>query len=193
MGGVQHELILGGQKSGKTARAERAAAHWLQQSAQHRALYLATALPWDAEMQARIARHQEERAQRVPGMQTLQAADVHTPLDVVSALSGHGRADTLIVLDCLTLWLTQQLMPLHGSPSDAVASEELLQAIAACPGPLHIVSNEIGLGVIPLGGETRAFVDALGALNQRVAAVCSHVTLMAAGLPLYLKAQEERA
>ena len=74
----------------------------------------------------------------------------------------------------------------------AAATADLLEAIQAWPGPLYIVSNEIGLGVIPLGRETRAFVDALGELNQRVAAVCSHVTLMAAGLPLTLKSSERK-
>ena len=69
---AHHELILGGQKSGKTVRAEQLAAQWLAADAAHRALYLATARPWDAEMQTRILRHQQERARRVPGMETLQ-------------------------------------------------------------------------------------------------------------------------
>ena len=192
--GRHHELILGGQKSGKTVRAERAVAHWLEQDPARRALYLATALPWDAEMQERIARHQQDRAQRVPRMETLQAGGRGELLDVPALLREHAAPEVALVLDCLTLWLTQQLMPLDGESANAVQAEQaihqLLQAMRDYPGPLYIVSNEIGLGVIPLGRETRAFVDSLGSLNQRVAADCSHVTLMAAGLPLTLKSTD---
>lgn len=197
---VHHELILGGQKSGKTVRAEQSVAHWLQQDASRSALYLATALPWDAEMQERIARHQQDRARRVPKMRTLQAAASGMPLDVAALMRSHAQPGVALVLDCLTLWLTQQLMPVgqgDGVEPAAVRSapravDALLEAIQAWPGPLYIVSNEIGLGVIPLGRDTRAFVDALGELNQRVAAVCSHVTLMVAGLPLTLKSSDRK-
>ena len=182
------ELILGGQRSGKSARAEQLAGHWLARSPTHRAVFLATAQAYDDEMRQRIARHQRERAMRLPGILTIESADVAAVLQV------HSRADTAIVLDCLTLWLTQQLMPLDGESANAVQAEQaihqLLQAMRDYPGPLYIVSNEIGLGVIPLGRETRAFVDSLGSLNQRVAADCSHVTLMAAGLPLTLKSTD---
>ncbi|WP_018714244.1 bifunctional adenosylcobinamide kinase/adenosylcobinamide-phosphate guanylyltransferase [Brachymonas chironomi] len=191
---AHHELILGGQKSGKTVRAEQLAAQWLAADAAHRALYLATARPWDAEMQTRILRHQQERARRVPGMETLQMPAGSRSLPVAELLQQHAAPGTAIVLDCLTLWLTQQLMPLDGESANAVQAEQaihqLLQAMRDYPGPLYIVSNEIGLGVIPLGRETRAFVDSLGRLNQRVAADCSHVTLMAAGLPLTLKSTD---
>ena len=191
---AHHELILGGQKSGKTVRAEQLAAQWLAADAAHRALYLATARPWDAEMQTRILRHQQERARRVPGMETLQMPAGSRSLPVAELLQQHAAPGTAIVLDCLTLWLTQQLMPLDGESANAVQAEQaihqLLQAMRDYPGPLYIVSNEIGLGVIPLGRETRVFVDSLGRLNQRVAADCSHVTLMAAGLPLTLKSTD---
>ena len=191
---AHHELILGGQKSGKTVRAEQLAAQWLAADAAHRALYLATARPWDAEMQTRILRHQQERARRVPGMETLQMPAGSRSLPVAELLQQHAAPGTAIVLDCLTLWLTQQLMPLDGESANAVQAEQaihqLLQAMRDYPGPLYIVSNEIGLGVIPLGRETRAFVDSLGRMNQRVAADCSHVTLMAAGLPLTLKSTD---
>ena len=181
-----HELILGGQKSGKTAHAERLAGAWLQQSDQHRAIYLATAQAWDDEMRQRIARHQQERALRVPGMRTVELARL--PVDLPTWLGQESRADTAIVIDCLTLWLTHWLMPVEqSSPTANCPADGLLQAISACKAHIYLVSNEIGLGVIPLGAQTRAFVDALGSLNQRVAAVCSHVTLMVAGLPLPLK------
>ena len=179
-----HELILGGQKSGKTARAEHMAAHWLAAAQPRRAIYIATAQPWDEEMRMRIARHQSDRAQRVPSMVTLETTDLS------AALHAHSHPHTLLVIDCLTLWLTHLLMPMHGKPDAAHAQNSitaLVQALQACQAHIYLVSNEIGLGLIPLGQENRAFVDALGTLNQRVAAACSHVTLMAAGLPLPLK------
>jgi adenosylcobinamide kinase/adenosylcobinamide-phosphate guanylyltransferase len=202
------ELILGGQKSGKSRRAELLARQWLASSPAHRAVLIATAQPWDDEMRQRIARHQADRAERVPGMVT-----VEEPLQLAQAISQHSRADTLVVVDCLTLWLTNCLMPAEVSsaepptsadaldsgwkekngsnrplaPVDSARAAPLLIAIAQAPGPVVLVGNEIGLGVIPMGAQVRAFVDALGKLNQDVAAVCQRVTLMAAGLPLTLK------
>jgi adenosylcobinamide kinase / adenosylcobinamide-phosphate guanylyltransferase len=185
---ARSELILGGQKSGKSRRAELLARQWLAQSPEHRAVMIATARPWDAEMRERIQRHQQDRAARVPGMST-----VEEPLQLAEAIAQHGAPHTLVVADCLTLWLTNLLMPAPGmelqEPAQAarLQTELLVQAIASAPGPVVLVGNEIGLGVIPLGRETRAFVDALGLLNQEVAAACRRVTLMAAGLSLTLK------
>ena len=186
---ARSEFILGGQKSGKSRRAESLAGAWLAQGGAHRAVLIATAQPMDAEMRARIARHQSERAERVPGLAT-----VESPYDVAAAIAGAGGAETLRIVDCLTLWLTQQLMPIDGSEqneaparSQSAQTAMLLQAIERCPGPLVLVGNEIGLGVIPLGREVRAFVDALGQLNQQVAARCERVTLMVAGLPVTIK------
>ena len=185
------ELILGGQKSGKSRRAEQLAAAWLAQSPAHQAVLIATAQAHDAEMRARIARHQRERAARVPGLRT-----VEVPHDLADALAAHGSAHTLVVVDCLTLWLTNWRMPFDNSEQNRPLTQDwqaqeamFLQALQQSPGPVVLVGNEIGLGVIPLGAEVRAFVDALGTLNQQVAAACERVTLMAAGLPLTLKGQ----
>ena len=194
---VRSEFILGGQRSGKSRRAEMLARHWLAQSGDHRAVMIATGQAWDDEMAARIARHQADRAERVPGMTT-----VEEPLALSEALARSSEAHTLVVVDCLTLWLTNLLMPVEGVKGLAAADSEsnqplappftsqvamLLVAIEKAPGPVVLVGNEIGLGVIPMGRDTRAFVDALGRLNQDVAAACQRVTFMAAGLPLYLK------
>lgn len=179
------ELILGGQKSGKTARAEALAAAWLDGSPAHRAVYIATAQAWDEEMRERIQRHRRDRADRVPRMHT-----VEEPVELARAIGQHSRADTLIVVDCLTLWLTALLMPAVPDPraaSVAAPAPTLASAIAACAGPLVLISNEIGMGVIPMGPQSRAFVDALGNLNQAAAAACERVTLMSAGLPMLLK------
>ncbi|MGH8804559.1 MAG: bifunctional adenosylcobinamide kinase/adenosylcobinamide-phosphate guanylyltransferase, partial [Polaromonas sp.] len=152
---------------------------------------IATAQPWDDEMRERIARHQKDRADRVPGMRT-----VEEPLQLAQALARHSHAQTLVVVDCLTLWLTNWLMPAENSeqykaPAHDVRAQVamILRAIEEAAGPVVLVGNEIGLGVIPLGRETRAFVDALGRLNQDLARACERVTFMAAGLPLTLKGQ----
>ena len=187
------ELIVGGQKSGKSRRAEMLAAQWLAQSASHRAVLIATARPGDDEMRQRIKRHQQDRAARVAPLLTVEES-----LELAAAIAVHSNARTLVIVDCLTLWLTNWLMPdsefkknqaeaQHGRAQAAIKSIASGDAGRAAPGPLVWVSNEIGLGVIPLGRETRAFVDALGRLNQDVAAVCERVTFMAAGLPIYLK------
>jgi len=196
------ELILGGQRSGKSRRAEALAQCWLAQSSLHRTVLIATAEPGDDEMRKRIARHQCDRAERVPGMRT-----VEEPMALGDALAQHSDSQTLVVVDCLTLWLTNLLMPhepakerrgnakdcleyqIDQVPAEALPAQAalLLLAIKRAPGPVVLVGNEIGLGVIPLGRETREFVDALGRLNQDVAAVCERVTFMAAGLPLSLK------
>jgi adenosylcobinamide kinase/adenosylcobinamide-phosphate guanylyltransferase len=98
----------------------------------------------------------------------------------------------LLVVDCLTLWLTNGMMPMHpqaGAQFDVESQvSALTESIAIATGPVVLVGNEIGMGVIPMGAEVRTFVDALGRLNQRVAQACARVTLMAAGLPLTLKA-----
>lgn len=178
------EFILGGQRSGKSRRAEELARSWLAASPLHQATLIATAQPWDDEMRERIARHQQDRAERVPGMATLEA-----PLQLAQAIAQHSQPERLLVVDCLTLWLTNWRMPAAGEPlaDEADATTGLLDALAQAPGPLVLVGNEIGLGVIPMGREVRAFVDALGRLNQAVAQRCQRVTLMAAGLPLTLK------
>ena len=189
---VWQEFILGGQKSGKTRRAEQAARDWLDAAPDRSAVYLATGQAWDDEMRTRIARHQADRAARVPGMRTAEA-----PRQLAQALQAHSTPDTLVVVDCLTMWLTNWMMPMDAAagldanwPLQQAWSAErahFLEVLPRCPGPVVVVGNEIGLGVIPLGGEVRAFVDALGVLNQDVARVCSRATLMAAGLPLVLK------
>jgi len=189
-----HELILGGQKSGKSRRAEMIAKDWLLQSPDHKAVLIATAQPWDEEMRQRIARHQYDRAARVPSLTT-----VEEPVHLVQTIQRLSQPDTLLVVDCLTLWLTNLLMPFDfenrpkNQPNipisgDLIGHTAMLSvAISEAAGPVVIVSNEIGLGVIPMGRDVRVFVDALGKLNQDMAQVCDKVTLMAAGLPLSLK------
>lgn len=190
LGPVRSELIVGGQKSGKSRRAQDLAHAWMASGPSRCAVLVATAVATDDEMRERIARHQSERARQLPGMVTLEE-----PFDVAACIGRQACPDTLLVVDCLTLWLTNLVWPGHRSllppgvaaPEAATAIAALLEAIRVARGPVVLVSNEIGLGVIPMGRDVRAFVDALGLLNQRVAQVCERVTLMASGLPLFLK------
>ena len=201
---AKSEFILGGQRSGKSRRAELLAHDWLARSSSHTAVMVATATAWDNEMVERIARHQQDRKERVPGMTT-----VEQPIALAQAIQTHSAPQTMVVVDCLTLWLTNLLMP-HEDAENTENTETtlkyaskvplaqllraqeatLLIAIEGAAGPVVLVGNEIGLGVVPMGRETRAFVDALGRLNQGVAAACERVTFMAAGLPLTLKGQQ---
>jgi len=182
-----HQLIVGGQRSGKSRHAEALALRWLRAAATHRVSVLATAAAHDEEMRQRIARH---RADRPAGFATLEEQR-----HLSRALAAADAPGHLVLVDCLTLWLTQWAMPVaemfdekrapaHDWPAQAALFFEVL---AKTPGPVVLVGNEIGLGVIPLGREVRAFVDALGLLNQQAAQACERVTLMAAGLPLTLK------
>jgi adenosylcobinamide kinase / adenosylcobinamide-phosphate guanylyltransferase len=202
-GFARSELILGGQKSGKSRHAEMIAARWLAVSPTHRAVLIATARAGDDEMRSRIARHKLDRANNLPEMKTFEE-----PIALASAIASHAEAGTLIVVDCITLWLAN-LFASPGSKTPSQPSEAAIfesntaaaQANRARPAiefiadkigqntfsPIVFVSNEIGLGVVPMGALSRDFVDTLGIANQRLAAVCERVTFMAAGLPLHLK------
>ncbi|MEO0682725.1 MAG: bifunctional adenosylcobinamide kinase/adenosylcobinamide-phosphate guanylyltransferase [Pseudomonadota bacterium] len=167
-----HALILGGARSGKTRlgleRTEGLGA---------RRLYVATAEAFDAEMAERIARHKAERGE---GWRTLEA-----PLDLAQALRGPeaAQADAVLV-DCLTLWLSNLM---HAGRDPEAEAERLIEALAVCPVPVTLVSNEVGLGLVPETPLGRAFRDAQGRLNQRVAAAAPQACFVAAGLPLTLK------
>ncbi|MEO8806101.1 MAG: bifunctional adenosylcobinamide kinase/adenosylcobinamide-phosphate guanylyltransferase [Burkholderiaceae bacterium] len=180
-----HELILGGQRSGKSRCAERRALAWLARPG-HSALLLATALALDDEMRSRIARHRADRAAHAPGLETLEV-----PLDLAGALREHTAPHRLVLVDCLTLWWTNLVMPVSGAPLPpaawAEARESLCAALHAARGPVLLVSNEIGLGVSPMSAEARAFVDGLGWLHQSVAAACTNVTMMVAGIEVPVK------
>jgi len=179
---ARSELVLGGQKSGKTARTESLAAAWLAADPRHRALYLATARAGDAEMAERIERHRRERAGRVPGMRT-----VEEPLDIAGVLRTQGDDATLVVVDCLTLWLAGWMLPPGEPPRSSPGADVLAEIFAARAGPLVLVSNEMGLGVIPTGRETRAYCRRARRPQPAGRRARERVTLMVAGLPLSLK------
>ena len=180
-----HELILGGQRSGKSRCAEQRAELWLSQPG-HVAVVLATALAGDEEMRVRIERHRLDRSRRLP-----RVSDEEVPVELGHALRRLCAPHRLVVIDCLTLWLTNLLMPLQGESLDDGAwhavQEDLLGALEAANGPVLMVSNEIGMGVSPMSSEARRFVDHLGRLHQAMAQRCSSVTLMVAGLELSVR------
>jgi len=178
-----HELVLGGQRSGKSRRAEALAAEWLARSPAHEALLVATAAAGDEEMRDRIERHRADRRARLPRLACVEATE-----DLAGVLRRHAAPHRLVIVDCLTLWLTRCMLPHDAPPREADEDiAALLEAVLAAPGPLVLVSNEIGLGVIPMAVEARRFVDELGRLHQALAARCARVTLMVAGLPLSVK------
>ncbi len=165
-------LVLGGARSGKSAYAER-----LIEACPAPWLYLATAQAWDDEMRARIHEH---RARRSAGWHT---RDVPTALpEAVAASTGP------VLVDCLTLWVTNLL--LAEADLDA-ATEALARACAAAPGPLVLVGNEVGLGIVPDNALARRFRDAAGRLHQRLAREADRVVLTVAGLPLTVKPSAE--
>lgn len=181
------ELILGGARSGKSRFAEHCA---LESGLA--VTVIATAEALDDEMQARIRRHQHDRP---AGWHTIEA-----PRKLAAALRTHAAADRCLIVDCLTLWLTNLL--LDGDPQTAAAPavfhldtppalraarDELLDTLPTLPGRILLVANEVGLGLVPETPLGRLFRDEAGRLNQIVATHCSRVVFVAAGLPLILK------
>ncbi|MAF86458.1 MAG: bifunctional adenosylcobinamide kinase/adenosylcobinamide-phosphate guanylyltransferase [Pseudomonas sp.] len=167
------ELILGGARSGKSRFAERLAA-----DSGLAVTYIATSQPLDGEMTERIAHHRERR----PAHWTL----VEEPLQLARVLREQAAANRCLLVDCLTLWLTNLLM-LDDAARLAEERNALLECLDGLPGRILLVSNETGLGVVPLGELTRRYVDEAGWLHQAVAERAQRVTFMVAGLPMTLK------
>ncbi|MGF1592983.1 MAG: bifunctional adenosylcobinamide kinase/adenosylcobinamide-phosphate guanylyltransferase [Kiloniellaceae bacterium] len=164
-------LVLGGARSGKSTHAER-----LAEARPGACVYLATATAGDAEMAARIAEHRRRRGGR---WRTHEE-----PLDLAGALEAVAKADAVVVVDCLTLWLSNVMFADLDVENEC---ERLLAALPRLAGPVVFVSNEVGLGIVPDNALARRFRDEAGRLNQAVAAAAQSVVFLAAGLPLVLK------
>jgi adenosylcobinamide kinase/adenosylcobinamide-phosphate guanylyltransferase len=164
-------LVLGGARSGKSRHAEA-----LVLASGFEPVYVATAEALDAEMAARIALH---RARRGPEWRT-----VEEPLDLAGALARECAPGRAVLVDCLTLWLTNLMV---GERPVAVEIERLIAALPQLPGAALLVSNEVGQGIVPEGAIARAFVDHAGRLHQRIAEVADAVVFMTSGLPQRLK------
>lgn len=164
------ELILGGARSGKSLLAERRA-----RESGLAVTYVATGEALDEEMAARIAHHRQRRP--------AQWRTVEAPRQLAAALAAEAGAERCLVVDCLTLWLSNILL----AESEAAEVAALLDALPRLQGRVILVSNEVGGGIVPANELARRFADEQGRLNQAVAALCGKVTLTVAGLPLELK------
>jgi adenosylcobinamide kinase/adenosylcobinamide-phosphate guanylyltransferase len=166
-------LVLGGARSGKSAFAERLVA-----DADATRIYLATATAGDDEMNRRIAHH---RARRGDGWRTIEE-----PLALVETLRRENRAGNAVLVDCLTLWLSNLM---HAGKDVDAEARQLSAFLREASAKIVLVSNEVGLGLVPETPLGRAFRDAQGRLNQSVGAAVSNVAFIAAGLPIWLKQQ----
>ncbi|NLI80215.1 MAG: bifunctional adenosylcobinamide kinase/adenosylcobinamide-phosphate guanylyltransferase [Deltaproteobacteria bacterium] len=166
-------LVLGGARSGKSAFAEQTLASFHPPY-----VYVATAQVLDEEMRDRVARHQ---ARRTADWETLE-----TPYDLSGALGRLGGAGKAVLVDCLTIWISNLLLRGDGEEIET-RIHELCLCIQRADYPLVLVSNEVGWGIVPDNALARQFRDLAGFANQKVAAACRSVTLVAAGIPLRLK------
>ncbi|MEM5474171.1 bifunctional adenosylcobinamide kinase/adenosylcobinamide-phosphate guanylyltransferase [Hoeflea sp. AS60] len=164
-------LVLGGARSGKSGFAEG-----LVERASGSRLYLATGQAWDDEMRDRIASHQDRRGQ---GWETIEAH-----LELAKSLEANTRADRPVLVDCLTLWVTNLMLGEHDIDA---AFDELAGSLPSLEGPVVFVSNEVGLGIVPDNAMARAFRDHAGRLHQLIASLADEVYFVAAGLPLKMK------
>lgn len=171
--GTAHPVtfILGGARSGKSSHAQS-----LAETTGRERCYIATAQAFDDEMRDRIAAHQADRGD---GWSTREA-----PLDLADAISSAGTSCDVILVDCLTLWLSNLM---HHERSIEGETDGLVAALMACPVPVIVVSNEVGQSIVPENPLARAFRDAQGRLNQEIATAADIVELVTAGLPLRLK------
>lgn len=164
-------LVLGGARSGKSRHAQA-----LAEAAGGRLVYVATAQAFDDEMADRISRHQADRDARW--------TTVEAPLDLAATVARHASPDVTLLVDCLTLWTSNLL--LAEKPWE-LELDALTAAVASNKGRMILVSNEVGLGIVPDNALARRFRDMAGTINQKIAAVATHVHFVAAGLSLVLK------
>ena len=164
-------LILGGARSGKSRYAQARA-----EQLEGDLVYIATAEAWDDEMKARIARHRDDRG---PRWRTIEA-----PLDLAAVIETEGKPGKILLIDCLTLWASNLIFAERDAEAETA---KLINALAYAHGPVILVSNEVGLGIVPDNALARRFRDVAGIINQTVAAAADEAVFIAAGLPVQLK------
>ncbi|QCI92371.1 bifunctional adenosylcobinamide kinase/adenosylcobinamide-phosphate guanylyltransferase [Novosphingobium sp. EMRT-2] len=172
-GAPSHLLVLGGARSGKSRYAQTRA-----EALEGELVYLATAQAFDGEMRERIALHRADRGARW--------STVEAPLELAEAITSCSAPGTVVLVDCLTLWASNLLL----AERDTVAATQgLLSAVLGARGPVILVANEVGLGIVPDNALARRFRDVAGRINQDVAAAVGEVVMLFAGLPLVVKSQ----
>ncbi|WP_394154303.1 bifunctional adenosylcobinamide kinase/adenosylcobinamide-phosphate guanylyltransferase [Vibrio maritimus] len=171
------ELIIGGARSGKSHYAESVA-----KSSNKPVIYIATSQVYDEEMAIRVEKHRKQRP--------AEWRVIEEPTQLSNALREYSQKGNCILVDCLTLWLSNCLFGQDSETWNQTKSE-FLDRISALPGQVLLVTNEVGCGVVPMGKETRQFVDEAGALHQAIAKRAAKVTLVTAGLPHVLKGERE--
>lgn len=181
-------FIIGGARSGKSTYAENLAGAFAKEGAKE-VIYIATAQSSDSEMAQRIRHHRQQR--------DTSWTMVEAPLALAAAIAQHSKPDTVVLVDCLTVWLANLLFSEQKDFPDIgiiippacfqLERAALMQALDEAQGDVILVSNEVGQGIVPQGAISRWFVDEAGRLNQAVAARCDRAVLIVAGLPLTLK------
>ena len=167
------ELILGGARSGKSSFAEQQAVN-----SKLDVVYVATATIYDDEMEARVDHHRQQRPEHWPV--------VEEPYELAEVLKREARKNRCILVDCLTLWVTNLLCH-EDKTLWPRKRQELLDLLPGLPGRILMVSNEVGMGIVPMGELSRQFVDESGRLHQAIAKIADRVTFVAAGLPLIMR------
>ena len=166
-------LITGGARSGKSTFALERAAHFARKG------FIATAVAFDDEMHERIRRHQEER--------DTSFVTVEEPYDVAGIIAKLSQSVDCIILDCITVWLSTVMYRHRDSDGPFPPVEDLLHLLKNAPCPLFIVTNEVGMGIVPENETARRFRDIQGTVNRRIAAYADTVVFMVSGLPVLVK------
>lgn len=174
---MQNTLVIGGCRSGKSGHALKLAESYDLKNY----IYIATCVPHDEEMRYRVARHQAERGDRWSA--------VEEPLRLPEAIQSYSASDTVLLVDCLTLWVTNLIMGTDARDQELSMepTQRLLQSLDKARGPVILVSNEVGTGIVPENRLARLFRDAAGSVNQSVAAAADTVIWMVAGIPVQVK------
>ena len=170
-------LILGGARSGKSHYAEQ-----LAEASSKQVIYIATGMAGDDEMQQRIEQHQAERPR--------YWETIEEPILIADVIQQYAGSNNYLLVDCLTLWLSNILFDPRGNYQEDIFLQQkqaLLDILPDLHADIALVSNEVGMGIVPMDKMSRRFVDETGRLHQQLAKICSHVTLVTAGLPQALK------
>lgn len=170
----QHTFVIGGCRSGKSGHAQA-----LAEEIEGKKLYLATCVPQDEEMQARVRLHQQQRGGQ---WETLEE-----PLDIAKAIDANSRDHSVILVDCLTLWISNLLLSPEGGADLESACRELIVSLQAAGCPVILVSNEVGAGIVPENELARQYRDQAGWVNQQIAAAVDRVIWMVAGISVEIK------